>query len=59
MVSATSIAEIEEGAIKQLTTGKSFGNDDIPVERYKCGSSLVICKIHDLFSLIWDSGSVP
>ncbi|CAI9735087.1 Hypothetical predicted protein [Octopus vulgaris] len=45
--------------IKQLTNGKSSGNDGILAEIYKCGSSLLLRKLCELFSLIWELGSVP
>lgn len=55
---APPIAEVKK-AIKQLTNGKSPGNDGIPAEIYKCGSNLLVTKLSELFSLVWESGSVP
>ena len=52
-----SIAEVNS-AIKQLTKGVP-GEDGIPAEVYKCGSTLLVRKLTELITLMWVQGAVP
>ena len=40
-------------AISQLSSGKAPGSDSIPAEVYKCGGPALICRVLQLFRLIF------
>ena len=46
-------------AIKQLSSGKSPGEDSIPPEIYKDGGSQLVDRLVGLFVKIWDKETVP
>ena len=52
------VAEVKE-SIKQLSNGKSPGEDGIPAEIFRHGGTHLVKKLTDLFCVIWDKGSVP
>ena len=45
-------------SIKHLNA-KSLGIDGIPPEVFKHGGTLLVQKLLELFSVIWEQGSVP
>ena len=52
------IAETTQ-AIKKLTSGKAAGSDAITPEIYKHGGINLIKRLVKLFTIIWDSRSIP
>ena len=46
-------------AIRYTSSGKSPGADGIPAEIYKHGGAYMRMKLTQLFTLIWDKGTVP
>ena len=52
------LGEVEE-SIKQLTCGKSPGEDGIPPDVYRHGGVALVERLHNLFVKIWQEGSVP
>ena len=46
-------------AIKQLSTGKAPGADDIPAEMYKHGGNTLLQKLTNLFCRMWDEEVIP
>ena len=53
-----SLTEVE-AAVRQMASGKAPGTDGIPEEIYKFGGNYLIKKLHQLFCIIWNNGSVP
>ena len=52
------IAETTQ-AIKKLTSGKAAGSDAITAEIYKHGGINLTKRLVELFTIIWDSRSIP
>ena len=59
-ISQLSSGTLEElvKAISQLSSGKAPGSDSIPAEIYKCGGPALICRVLQLFRLIWQQETV-
>ena len=46
-------------AISQLSDGKAPGRDCIPAEIYKCGGDVLVNRLTELFTLIWEKRVLP
>ena len=51
--------EVKKKAISQLSDGKAPGRDCIPAEIYKCGGDVLVNRLTELFTLIWEKQVLP
>ena len=56
--SEPTLEEINQ-ALDQLSSGKAFRNDGIPVEVIKCAKGTLLKELHELLCQCWREGEVP